>query len=160
MQQRTFVDRRSVARTRQWPPGNCGPEAIFEQHPDIVQFLLSRGANVHGTNPRARPLIIACMVDNLVFVRQLLAADADPDACDESQHTALHHAAGEQGSNEVARELIEMHNANMLAVDKDGLFPLIVPPYVTTNATKIFVTAYFSCTETKQHNIMVVLLFM
>ena len=63
------------------------------------------------------------MVDNLVFVRQLLAADADPDACDESQHTALHHAAGEQGSNEVARELIEMHNANMLAVDKDGLLP-------------------------------------
>ena len=53
-------------------------------------------------------------------MRLLLAAGVDLlNARDNWQQTALHYAA-ENGSIEVVRELIEEHNADMLAVDNNG----------------------------------------
>ena len=105
--------------------------AIYSRQVDIVQFLVSRGANIHATTDRngVTALMHACWSGsgNIEVVRLLLAARADPHARDHQQRTPLHYAGrGRQSSVESGRELIEQHNADMLAVDEDGDTPFDV----------------------------------
>ena len=100
--------------------------ATLNYHVDIVQFLLSRGANVQVTNMNGwTTLTFACMRRNLEIVRLLLDANIDVEARDDAgQQTALHYAA-QYGHSEILRELILEHNANMFAQNHTGKTPLI-----------------------------------
>jgi ankyrin repeat protein len=98
--------------------------AVFYHQFDIVRFLLDRGANIYVTHRYGRmtALMYACEERDLEIVRLLLAAGVDVEARDHFHYTALHHAAI-MDRVEAARELILQHNANMFAVDRDGLTP-------------------------------------
>ena len=69
--------------------------AVVHRQTDIVQSLLSRGANVKATDDYGKTaLMVACMNSNLESMRLLLAEGrCDVDARDDAHLTALHYAA-------------------------------------------------------------------
>ena len=118
--------------------GNTPLQLAIDSHQEIeiVQFLLSRGANVDTTDKWGTTILMnACRNGSFVSMRLLLAAGAVVEARDMKQQTALHYAAdnglvdgvyyppGWRSKDVVVRELIEVHNADMLAVDEDGKTP-------------------------------------
>ena len=99
--------------------------AICLRQVDVVRFLLSRDANVHATlNHGCTTLMLASRYPDIL--RLLLDTDVDLEARDNMEKTALHYAARPTGFIEAVRELIEEHNANMLAVDIYGQTPFDV----------------------------------
>ena len=91
---------------------------------EIIRFLLDRAANVHAAAKLgATTLMLACTRGNLDMVRLMLAAGVDVKArTHRRQESALHFAALE-GHEEVVRELVLVHNANMFAVDTNWRTP-------------------------------------
>ena len=90
---------------------------------DVVRFLLDRGANVHATDVEGKTsLMYTCQTGIVDVMRLLLATDVDIKARDHSQRTALHIAVY-NNAMDGARELIEEHDADMFAVDKNGDTP-------------------------------------
>ena len=101
--------------------------AIDSQRTNIVQLLLDRGANVQAKDvDKMTALMLACQQNNVEIMRLLLAAQADPHARDYFQQTALHHAVVGRSGELALRELIQVHNADMFAVDKNGCTPFDV----------------------------------
>ena len=100
--------------------------AILSQRPEMVQFLVSRSANVHATlSGGITTLMYASTLRNSDIMRLLLDARADPHARDDYQRTALHHAA-DNGFIGGMRVLTEEHNADVLALDENGSTPFDV----------------------------------
>jgi ankyrin repeat protein len=100
--------------------------ALYHRKVDIVQLLLNRGANHLATFFEDKPaLLYACRGSrNLEMVRLLLLnARADPHARDHRQNTALHYAVDQGGPIDLVRELIEVHNVDILAENSDGDTP-------------------------------------
>lgn len=64
--------------------------ATYNGHPDLVQELLSRGADVHQLNARGQSaLTCAIFVQDEQSARALLAAGADPDAGPQSARAVI-----------------------------------------------------------------------
>jgi ankyrin repeat protein len=98
--------------------------AIFKRQVEIAHLLLDRGANAFATDGGGMTsLILACYRGaDLAMVRRLLAAGVAVEARDVMRCTALHGAAI-HCNIDVLRELVFEHNANMLAMDKNGKPP-------------------------------------
>jgi uncharacterized protein len=95
--------------------------AAFFSHPEIVDYLLSRGAQV---NQRARnatsvmPLHAAVAGRNAGIVASLLESGADPNARQQGGYTPLH-AAAQNGDEEILRLLLS-RGADVEALTDDG----------------------------------------
>jgi ankyrin repeat protein len=123
--------------------------AILESRRDVVDFLLSKGADpndkggfdwdIHrhfaeensrltGEQPRppdVTPLMIAAQKGNVFIVKALLARGADPKATDGKHSNAIHWAAGSEAANvEVMQALIDAGADSNLA-DKNGATALM-----------------------------------
>ena len=81
--------------------------AIYRDHPELVQLLLTRGADANARNGSGQtPLIMAAAGGQLEIVSLLLARGAELDAADEIGNSALMWAAF-WGHQEVAAALLE-----------------------------------------------------
>ena len=101
---------------------------------EIVQFLLSQGADVNCKDPKNRTaLMYAAYKNNVDTVQVLLERGTDLEIQDDFGSTALMYAAS-GGSNECCRLLVE-HGANLDMQNKDGLCSLIYAIQSRKNAT-------------------------
>ena len=114
-----------IANYRGWTPLIF---AIERRQVNIVRFLLNRGANIHAIlSDGITTLMLACQQNSAEIMRLLLDTKVDVQSRDNFQQTALHYAArSRQFSVEAVRELIEQHNADVLALDKIGCTPFDV----------------------------------
>ena len=107
----------------------CLLQFKIDSHAYIVRFLLERGANAHASLADGTTTLMMAVAEatNRDIMWLVLNADVDIEARDNSQRTALHHAADAFFAFfEVVRELIEEHNADMFAVDEGGDTPFDV----------------------------------
>jgi len=98
--------------------------AASDSKPEVIQFLLTRGAHVTDSRPdRITILMLAARAGNPAVVQQLLKKGASLAAIDNHGSTALSYAA-RAGKTAAARVLLEA-GAAVDAPDVDGWTPLM-----------------------------------
>ncbi len=104
--------------------------SIMHDDVDLMEELLSRGAEVNETDRKGRtPLMNASQGDDITRVRFLLNAKADVNACPEGRCMALSFAC-ERGHLDIVHLLIDA-GADVTAVTKKGRnFPLLLFSYL------------------------------
>lgn len=89
---------------------------------EIVKALVEAGANVNATTPQGPPLYLATIHMHADVAEFLLANDADPNAKDRTERTALIAAA--ETAQTALVELLVAKGADVNATDKQGQTPL------------------------------------
>jgi ankyrin repeat protein len=96
--------------------------AIERNNYEVVNFLISKGANVNREHQQKRtPLNFAAEEEDSRILRRLIEAGAVVNKPDEYGYTPLHRA----GKNKENIEILLAHGANINAVDAQGLTPLM-----------------------------------
>jgi|SRR6185437_3277929 hypothetical protein len=94
--------------------------AVASEHPDIVAFLLNRGASANFAAPNDDPpLMDAAFLDDLKSARLLLQYGANVNDENKDGETALLNAAGNADGTRMLRTLIDA-GADVQAIDHDG----------------------------------------
>jgi ankyrin repeat protein len=128
-----FADNSDIARLL-WNAGardtlshdgdNTLVTAIYENKPDVVEFLLQQGLDVNEMNQNWSPLMRAVGCGRLNVLRVLLSAGALVDQQDDEGCTALFIAAQKKEKPLVVKKLLDA-GASPRAVNTHGFFPLV-----------------------------------
>lgn len=98
-------------------------QAAFWQRGEIVEYLLTQGADIHATTRRGEtPLHAAVMGGNRTIVDRLLRQGADVNTRAENGLTPLHRAAWQRLID--VTKLLLAHGADKQAKDNNNLSPL------------------------------------
>ena len=117
------------SRINAWSPDGFPPLglAAFFGHPGVVQYLLSKGTDVHAQarNPAmVRPIHGAVARRDLAITTALLQHGADPNATQQKGFTPLHVAAA--NGDRVIVEVLLAYCAETSPVSEDGRTPAMM----------------------------------
>lgn len=121
--------------------------AVLHNRPEIVRYLLAKGANVNLGSTFSTPLHLASTWGHLEIVKDLITAGANKETYDAWEKTPLHlaaenhrvevvkyliemgakislHLAAERGYNDIVKHLIKKNKANVNACDSHQYTPL------------------------------------
>jgi ankyrin repeat protein len=106
------------------PPIKTLHDAVYYLKKKKVIEFIKKGVNVNSTKwgHRQTPLHLAVLTKNFTYVKLLVDAKADVNACDGSNDTPLHNAA-KIGNQKIGAYLLD-HGAELEAVNMQGRRPL------------------------------------
>lgn len=99
--------------------------AITADRPDIVEILLSHGADPNYRDPSGRTALVYAVVTNEEILKLLLAHGADPNIADRNKRTPLMLAALDVGTEPGIMEALIAYGADINAQDEDGMTALL-----------------------------------
>ena len=119
--------------------------ASYRGHLDMVEFLLSKGANPNHKDPKGQTaFLIACYQGNLPVVKVLLEGGADINTCSNSGDTCIHFSCYQYPNKNVLKYLVDK-GADLYGKNNDGhtAFSQICPTLARTDAVVALLGAGF-----------------
>jgi ankyrin repeat protein len=104
-------------------PNIAGMTPLYAASPDLVAFLVERGADIHFCGPKGSTPLHRAVANDVGKVRALLAAGAHVDAVDSENRTPLHQACGY--AYKMPFKVLLRAGANVNAVTREGVTPLM-----------------------------------
>lgn len=100
--------------------GTALHEAILSNKPDIIAYLLKKGARISATDAqKATPLHRAAYLGNTDIVQLLIKADAPVDALEKHERTVMHYAVN---SRKPTLKLLDILVQAGVAIDQPDLY--------------------------------------